>query len=78
MFPAVLPTDEKRKRRIIGAGGGPKNRRKDGRGDPSPLVRYGAAALAVGLAAALKLLVDPVLEAEAPFLLLAVAVIVGA
>ena len=40
--------------------------------------RYGVAVAAVGLAAAVKWLVDPALEAESPFLLFVVAIVVGA
>jgi len=40
--------------------------------------RYGLAVVAVGLAAAAKLLFDPALEAESPFLLFVVAIVVGA
>src|SRR5918992_1171367 len=45
---------------------------------PTPAARYGVAAGAVGLAAAVKWLVDPALEAESPFLLFVVAIAVGA
>ena len=44
----------------------------------SRAVRYGLAAVAVGLAAAVKWFVDPALEAESPFLLFVVAIVVGA
>ena len=42
------------------------------------VARYGLAVVAVGLAAAVKWLVDPALEAESPFLLFVVAIVVGA
>ena len=42
------------------------------------LFRYGVAVLAVGVALAIKLLLDPVLPEQSPFLLLAGAVMVGA
>src|SRR5215204_3230755 len=41
-------------------------------------LRYGVAALAVGVVLALKLLLDPWITAESPFLLLAGAVVVSA
>ncbi|MBA2714714.1 MAG: PAS domain S-box protein, partial [Rubrobacteraceae bacterium] len=41
-------------------------------------LRYGMAALAVGLALGLKLLLDPLIADQSPFLLLAGAVVVGA
>ena len=44
----------------------------------SPFARYGIAVAAVVLAAAVKWLVDPALEAESPFLLFVVAIVVGA
>ena len=44
----------------------------------SPAARYGLAVVAVVLAAAAKWLVDPALEAESPFLLFVVAIVVGA
>src|SRR5215213_4240098 len=40
--------------------------------------RYGVAALAVGIALGLKLLLDPLITEQSPFLLLAGAVVVGA
>ena len=47
-------------------------------GRNSQAARYGLAVVAVGLAAAVKWLVDPALEAESPFLLFVVAIVVGA
>ena len=44
----------------------------------APAARYGLAVVAVGLAAAAKLLVDPVQNAESPFLLFVLAIVVGA
>ena len=44
----------------------------------STLVQYGVAALSVALAVALKLLLDPLITDQSPFLLLAAAVMVGA
>ena len=44
----------------------------------SPAVRYGLAVVAVVLAAGAKWLLDPALEAESPFLLFIVAIVVGA
>src|SRR3712207_5494251 len=57
--------------RAAGTGGGDPDRH-------TPAARYGVVALAVGLAAAVKWLVDPALEAESPFLLFVVAIAVGA
>ncbi len=42
------------------------------------LARYGVAVLAVGLALGLKLLLDPFIEEESPFLLFFGAVMAGA
>jgi hypothetical protein len=44
----------------------------------SPAARYGLAAAAVALAAGAKWIIDPALEAESPFLLFVVAIVVGA
>jgi PAS domain S-box-containing protein len=44
----------------------------------SAALRYGVAALAVALVVALKLLLDPLIEEQSPFLILSVAVIVAA
>src|SRR3712207_9082975 len=44
----------------------------------STLLRYGVAALAVALVVLLKLLLDPLITEQSPFLLLSVAVIVAA
>jgi PAS domain S-box-containing protein len=44
----------------------------------SPLLRYGVAVLAVGVVLALKLLLNPLIAEQSPFLLLAGAVMVGA
>src|ERR671938_971588 len=41
-------------------------------------LRYGVAAFAVGVALGLKLLLDPLITEQSPFLLLAGAVVVGA
>ncbi|HKH12430.1 MAG TPA: PAS domain S-box protein [Rubrobacter sp.] len=56
--------------RAVGSGDGPGRR--------SPAARYGLAVVVVGLAAAVKWLLDPALEAESPFLLFVVAIAVGA
>ena len=44
----------------------------------SPAARYGLAAAAVVLAAGTKWIIDPALQAESPFLLFVVAIVVGA
>ncbi len=44
----------------------------------SRAARYGLAAVAVVLAAGAKWIIDPALEAESPFLLFVVAIVVGA
>src|SRR5215210_1650926 len=44
----------------------------------SPLARYGVAVLAVGLVLSLKLLLNPLITQQSPFLLMAAAVIVAA
>src|SRR4028118_936792 len=44
----------------------------------SPLLRYGVATLAVALVLLLKLLLDPLIPEQSPFLMLAGAVMVGA
>jgi PAS domain S-box-containing protein len=45
---------------------------------PSPLLRYGVAVIAIALVLGLKLLVDPLIAEQSPFLLFAAAVIVAA
>src|SRR5919202_720076 len=45
---------------------------------PEKVMRYGVAVLAVGVALGLKLLLDPLITEQSPFLLLAGAVMVGA
>src|SRR5918995_4643909 len=44
----------------------------------SPLLRYGVAVLAVGVAFALKLLLDPLIAQDVPFLLVFGAIMVSA
>lgn len=44
----------------------------------SPLLRYGIAILAVAIAISIKLLIEPFVQVEAPFLLLFAAIMVAA
>jgi len=44
----------------------------------SPFLRYGVAMLAVGMAFAIKLLLDPLIEQDVPFLLVFGAIMVSA
>jgi hypothetical protein len=44
----------------------------------SPLLRYGVAVLAVGVAFAIKLLLDPLISQDVPFLLVFGAIMVSA
>jgi signal transduction histidine kinase len=84
-----LRSEEENKEGTAGAKRPPLSRwpgrwraRSDGKGaDPTGLpswLRYGVAVLAVGATLGLKLLLDSLIEAQTPFLLLAGAVVVGA
>src|SRR3712207_4920218 len=45
---------------------------------PSPFLRYGVAVIAIALALGIKLLLDPLMADQSPFLLFAAAVMVAA